>query len=81
MKHDPMRSGKRKPVNVSIDTGIVAAARECGLNLSQISEIALRQATKTELERRWREDNREAIEGWTRWYEKNGHPLDADRLF
>ncbi|USU10969.1 type II toxin-antitoxin system CcdA family antitoxin [Sphingomonadaceae bacterium OTU29THOMA1] len=81
MKHDPIASGKRKPVNVSLDTGIVAVAREHGLNLSQISEAAIRQAAKVEMERRWREENKDAIEGWNRWYEKNGHPLDAYRLF
>ncbi|RXD05289.1 post-segregation antitoxin CcdA [Sphingomonas sp. UV9] len=75
MKHDSVATGKRKSVNVSLDTGIVAAAREVGLNLSQISEQAIRQATKAEQERRWKEDNREAIEGWNRWYEKYGDPL------
>ena len=75
MKHDSIATGKRKSVNVSLDTGIVAAAREVGLNLSQISEQAIRQATKAEQKRRWKEDNREAIEGWNRWYEKNGDPL------
>lgn len=75
MKHDSVATGKRKSVNVSLDTGIVAAAREVGLNLSQISEQAIRQATKAEQERRWKEENREAIESWNRWYEQNGDPL------
>ena len=75
MKHDPVASGKRKSVNMSLDTGIVSAAREAGLNLSQISERAIRHATKVEQERRWKEENREAIEGWNRWYEQNGDPL------
>jgi antitoxin CcdA len=75
MKHDPIATGKRKSVNVSLDTGVVAAAREAGLNLSQISEAAIRRATKAEQERRWKEENREALEGWNRWYETNGDPL------
>ena len=77
MRHDPIASGKRKPVNLSIDTGIVAAAREAGINLSQVSETAIRAATKVEEKRRWKEDNRPAIEAWNRWYEENGHPLDT----
>lgn len=81
MKHDPIRSGKRKPVNLSLDTGIVAAARQAGLNLSQISEAALRDATKREHDKQWREENREAIEGWNRWVEKHGLPLEKYRLF
>jgi antitoxin CcdA len=75
MRHDPIATGKRKSVNVSLDTGVVAAAREAGLNLSQISEAAIRRATKAEQERRWKEENREALEGWNRWYETNGDPL------
>ncbi|MEH3045954.1 type II toxin-antitoxin system CcdA family antitoxin [Sphingomonas adhaesiva] len=76
MKHEPITSGKRKSVNLSIDTGIVAAARAVGLNLSQISEDAIRRATKVEQERRWREENAPKIEAWNRWYEENGHPLE-----
>ena len=75
MTYDSIATGKRKSVNMSLDTGIVAAAREAGLNLSQISEQAIRHATKAEQERRWKEENREAIEGWNDWYEKNGDPL------
>ncbi|MBB4152386.1 antitoxin CcdA [Sphingomonas jinjuensis] len=80
MKHDPIRTGKRKAVNVSIDTGIVAAAKEAGVNMSRIAEDAIRAAVKIERGRQWAEENREAMEGWNRWYEKNGHPLEAYKL-
>lgn len=81
MKHDTLASGKRKPVNLSLDTGIVAAAREAGLNLSQISETALRQAAKLEAERRWKEDHRAAMEASNNWLEKHGLPYAELRLF
>lgn len=81
MRHDPVASGKRKSVNLSIDTGIVAAAREAGVNLSQVSEAAIRAATKVEQDRRWREENRELIEANNAWVEKNGLPLEKYRLF
>ena len=81
MKHDPVVSGTRKPVNLTLDTGIVAAAREMGLNLSKVSEAALREATRQEQGRRWKEDNREALAGWARWVEKHGLPLEKYRLF
>ena len=81
MKHDPIASGKRKAVNVSIDPGIVAAARVAGVNMSRVSEDALRVAIKAAQEARWREDNAHAIEGWNRWYEKNGHPLEKYRAW
>jgi antitoxin CcdA len=81
MKHDSIGSGKRKPVNLSLDTGVVEAARGVGLNLSQVCEAALRQASKKELERRWQEENREAIEAWNVWIEENGLPLAKYRQF
>jgi len=75
MKHDSITSSKRRPVNVSVDTGIVAAAREVGLNLSRVTEDALRVAIKVEKERRWKEENREAIGAFREWYEREGDPL------
>ena len=81
MKHDPIASGKRKSVNLSIDTGVVAAAREAGINLSQISEGALRVATRKEQERVFREENKAAFDYWNDWVEKHGLPLEKYRLF
>ena len=74
MKHDPIRTGKRKAVNVTLDTGVVAAAREAGLNLSRVTEDALRLAVKQEEDRRWKERNRGAMEAWNDWLEQNGMP-------
>ena len=81
MKHDSIRSGKRKPVNLSLDTGVVEAARAAGINLSQACEAALRDAAKVERDRKWKEDNREAMEGWNRWLETNGLPYAELRLW
>jgi antitoxin CcdA len=75
MKHDPIASGKRKPVNLSIDTGVVAAAREAGVNLSQVSEVAIRAAAQAERDRLWKEENRAWIEAHNQWIEQNGLPL------
>ena len=81
MKHDPPRSGKRKSVNLSIDTDVVAAAREAGINLSQISEGALRVAIRKEQERVFREENKAAFDYWNKWVEQHGLPLEKYRLF
>lgn len=81
MKHDSISSGKRKAVNLSLDTGVVAAAREAGINLSQACEAALRDAAKVERDRQWREANRDWAESVNRWVEQNGLPLERHRLF
>ena len=41
------------------------------------SEDQLRQAVREA----WIEENREAIEGWNAWVEKNGLPLERYRAF
>ena len=81
MKHDPIASGKRKPLNVSVDTGIVDLAREAGLNLSQVCEAAISQAARKARDEKWKEDNREWIAAHNDWVEQNGLPLEKYRLF
>ncbi|MFW2831734.1 type II toxin-antitoxin system CcdA family antitoxin [Sphingomonas sp. ID0503] len=81
MRHDSISSGQRKPVNLSIDTGVISAAREAGLNLSRLCEEALRAESRKVLERRWQEENAAAIDAWNDWLEENGLPLsDLDPL-
>lgn len=80
MKRDPIASGKRKPVNMSIDTGIVAFAREAGVNLSQVSEAAIRKAAEADRARRWQEEHREWIDAHNRWIDENGIPLSTLRV-
>ena len=81
MKPDSIASGKRKPVNLSLDTGVVEAAREAGINLSQTCEAALRSAAKAERERQWKDENRAWAEAHNAWVEKNGLPLAKYRMF
>ena len=81
MKHDPIASGKRKSVNLSIDTGIVAAARDHGINLSQVSEAALREATRMAQNERWKREHQHHFDEWNAWVAKNGLPLAKHRLF
>jgi antitoxin CcdA len=81
MQHDSIASGKRKPVNLSLDTGVVEAARAAGINLSQTCEAALRAAAKAERERLWKEENKESIEAWNAWVDEHGLPLAKYRQF
>lgn len=81
MKHDSIVSGKRKPVNLSLDTGVVAAARELGINMSKVSEAALREATRAAHAERWKEENRPHLEAWNDWLETNGLPYADLRVW
>lgn len=81
MRQDSIASGKRKPVNLSLDTGVVEAARAAGINLSQTCEAALRAAAKAERERLWQEENKDSIKAWNVWVEEHGLPLAKYRQF
>ncbi len=81
MRIDKVPSGKRKPVNLTLDTGVVEAARGAGLNMSQVCEAALRNATKKINEERWKEENRASMEAWSGWIEQHGLPLEKYRMF
>ena len=81
MKHDPILSGKRKAVNLSLDTGIVETLRTHGLNLSKISEEALHRAAKNAEDAKWQEENRAWIDAHRAWVEANELPLERYRMF
>ncbi|MCB1384634.1 MAG: type II toxin-antitoxin system CcdA family antitoxin [Nitratireductor sp.] len=79
MKSD--RKIGRRATNLSLDSTLVAEARELGLNLSRIAEEGLEQAVKAEREKRWKEQNREAIEAHNQYVREHGLPLAKYRLF
>lgn len=58
----------KKAVNLSIDSELLKAAREDGLNLSKVLERAL----KEERARRWLAENKDAIEAYNEDIRKHG---------
>jgi antitoxin CcdA len=56
-------------------------ARALGLDPEAIARKAICDAIKAEKERRWLEENREAIEAQNAWVEKHGVPLAKYRMF
>ena len=78
--HRPRKSARRA-TNVSLDSAHLAEARELGINISQACERGLVETLAEERARRWKEENREAMEGWNRYVEEHGLPLEDLRLF
>lgn len=72
---------QRKSANLLLDTKIVADARELGINISRAAEKGLLSEIKAERERRWREENAEAIAAANEYVEKHGLPLAKYRQF
>ncbi len=66
------KPGPKRAVNVSIDAEILKVAKEMKINLSQAFEETLRERTKDERIRRWREENKDAIDSYNAYIERNG---------
>ncbi|WP_293423170.1 type II toxin-antitoxin system CcdA family antitoxin [Phreatobacter sp.] len=69
--HRKVPSAKRA-VNLSLSADLVEEAKAQGLNLSQFVEEKLSEAVRAERARRWKEENRAAIEAHNEEIRKNG---------
>jgi antitoxin CcdA len=73
----------RETAKLEIDARLLAEARRRGIDASRAAEAGIADAMRraqTDAEA-WREENREAIESWNAYVERNGLPLAAYRLF
>jgi antitoxin CcdA len=68
-------------VNLSIETTVTAEARALGVNMSRVAGEAIAEAVKLERNRRWREENRAALEAYAGEVARDGLPLARYRSF
>ena len=71
----------RVKVNLSIDEGVSREARALGVNMSRVAEAAIAEAARLERNRRWREENRGALEAYEQEIASEGLPLARFRSF
>ena len=71
----------RKSVNLSLNKELLAEAKALDINLSRAAEEGIAVTVSAEKTRRWKEENREAIQGWNDYVEQNGLPLAKYRMF
>jgi len=71
----------RSKVSLSIDGAVVREARAVGVNMSRVAEFAIAEAARGERNRRWREENRDALDAYAREVERDGLPLARFRSF
>ena len=71
----------RSKVNLSIEDSVTREARALGVNMSRVAEAAIAEAARLERNRRWREENREALDAYAREVERDGLPLACFRSF
>ena len=76
-----MKTAARKAANVSLDSDLLDAAKHLGINISRACERGLTEQIAETRAERWQAENREAIEAWNDYVEKNGLPLARYRQF
>lgn len=72
-----MAATVRKPKDSPIPTKLLDEAKRLNVDIAGRSEEVVRKAVREA----WIAENRDAIEGWNAWVEKNGLPLERYRAF
>lgn len=75
------RRDRKKATNLSLRADLLAEARELGISVSEAAEHGLDQAIAEARERRWLDQNKEAIESSNAYVETHGLPLARYRQF
>lgn len=76
-----MSTPARRAANVTLDSDLLAEAKDLGINISRAAEAGLSEAVRKAKAEQWLEENRPALESSNDWIEKNGLPLEKYRQF
>jgi antitoxin CcdA len=68
-------------LNLSISQEVTREARALGINMSEVAEAAIAQASKAERNRRWAAANRDALDAYGAEVARDGLPLAKHRTF
>tara|TARA_R110000772_G_scaffold67411_1_gene149689 strand:- start:128 stop:349 length:222 start_codon:yes stop_codon:yes gene_type:complete len=71
----------RVKVNLTLDADLIEAARGLGLNMSRIAEAAIAATVKAERNAQWRDENREALNGYAEEVERDHLAFAQPRKF
>ena len=71
----------KKATNLSLNSKVLEAAREMGMNLSQTVDALLADEVKRRYWEQWNERNKDAIDSYNARIAKEGLPLAKYRSF
>jgi len=71
----------KRPINLTLTSKVLDAARELGMNVSQTVDELLTEEVKRRYWTRWNEDNKDAIAAYDARIEREGVPLAKYRSF
>lgn len=81
MRASSTSAAPRKATNISLDSALLEAARELGVNISRACERGLAEQIAETRAERWRLENADAIESSNRFAGREGLPLARFRRF
>jgi antitoxin CcdA len=73
-----MQKTKKRAINLSVDAALLDEVRRLNINISETLEQHLRSLVRAVQEKRWQEENRDAIASINAFIDDHG--LLADRL-
>lgn len=76
----PDLPGKRA-INLSLSTDVLEAARQLGINISQVCDKHLREVVRLELENKWREEHADFIAAYNAAIDAESLPLEEWKNF
>jgi len=82
-------SAERKAANLSVDAELVEQARSLNIDPSQVAERAIfhkireqrSEAERADMNRKWNEENAEAIASLNAYFEEHGFPFPQYRRY
>ena len=71
----------RKPTNLSLDSTLLKEAKSLRINVSRSVEAGIAEAVRLHKQKKWLNENVEALESSNAYVETNGLPLARYRQF
>ncbi len=71
----------KRPINLTLSTGTLDAAKPLGINISQVCDEHLRAVVRQEQERRWRQESAAFVAAYNQTLEAEGLPLEEWQSF
>jgi antitoxin CcdA len=75
------RAGGKRPTNLSLSVDVLDAARELGINVSQVCDAHLRDVVRAARERRWRDEHAAFVDAYNTTLRTEGLPLEDWKSF
>lgn len=75
------RKAPKQATNLSINSDLLKAARDAGVNLSSVLEEALAQRVANAKREAWKRDNADAIDAYNQFADEHGVYSEGSRSF